>query len=630
MQLQTRVFRLERAQQAGNELEASFASEAPVVRPWGTEILVCTPEAVDLSRSIDGLPLLANHDARTLVGRARNLRVSARRLRGTISLFDNEAGRDTKAVIDGGHREVSLSYEVLQTEDAGDGVFRVTRWRPYEVSIVSIPADPTVGIQRSQRISFMDTQNQTDTGGNQAGAGNDAPQLTRSQRAAASAGVAAFQDRASRIADLAQRYSDRISSEEVQAAMQRGADAEGLQALVLERMTTRPTDTRGGIAPGDMPGTDPQHREWQRIAGGYSLQRAVMSMIEPGQYLRAGGREAEVSQELARRSGIQAEGLMVPMEAFFATQLAKLQRRDFTVGVSSEGGVTVGTNIRPDLWTDLLLPRSAAIALGAKLLLGLTGNLQLPKKALGTSPGWVSEVGAVGESLAAFGGVTLSPKRAGAYMEVSKQLLIQSSLPMEQLLREDLSETLLSEVDRVTLVGTGASNQPRGIVNTSGIGAVVGGTNGALLGWDHVTELEKAVANSNGIVNPGAMGYAINPNTQTRAKRTPKVAGTDTLMIGEQPIDARGLTQLNGYRCAVSTHLPSNGTKGTSSGVCSTVLFGDFSQAIIGIFGNGVDLVVDPFSLAINGMVRITANLYVDVGVRRANSFATMVDALTS
>jgi HK97 family phage major capsid protein/HK97 family phage prohead protease len=630
MQLQKRVFRLERAQQSGDELEASFASETPVVRSWGTEVLVCTPEAVDLSRSIDGLPLLANHDARTLVGRARNLRVSSRKLRGTISLFDNEAGRDTKAVIDGGHREVSLSYEVLQTEDAGDGVFRVTRWRPYEISIVSIPADPTVGIQRSQRISFMDTNNQPSAGGNQAGAANEPPALTRSQRAAASASMEAFQDRATRIADLARRYSDRISAEEVQGAMQRNADAEGLQALVLERMTTRHTDTRGGIAPGDMPGTDPQQREWQRIAGGYSLQRALLSMVDPGHYSRSGGREAEMSQELARRSGIQPEGLMVPMESFFATQLARLAKRDFSVGVSSEGGVTVGTNIRPDLWTDLLLPRSAAIALGAKTLFGLSSNLQIPKKAAGTTPGWVTEQGELSESGAAFGGVTLSPKRAGAFMEVTKQLVIQSSLAIEQLLREDLTETLLSEVDRVTLVGTGASNQPRGIANTSGLGAVVGGTNGAQLAWSHVLDLEKAVANANGIVNPQAMGYAINPAAQSWAKRTPKIAGTDTLMIGDTPIDARGLTVLNGYKCAVSTHLPANGTKGTASGVCSTLLFGDFSQAIIGFFGNGVDLVVDPYSLAINGMIRITANLYVDVGVRRANSFATMADALTA
>jgi HK97 family phage major capsid protein len=215
-------------------------------------------------------------------------------------------------------------------------------------------------------------------------------------------------------------------------------------------------------------------------------------------------------------------------------------------------------------------------------------------------------------------------------MEVTKQLIIQSSLAIEQILREDLTETLLAEVDRVTLVGLGTSNQPRGITNVSGVAAVVGGTNGAQLAWAHVLDLEKAVANANGIVNPAAMGYAINPSTQSWAKRTVKVAGTDTLMIGDTPIDARGLTVLNGYKCAVSTHLPSNGTKGTANAVCSTVLFGDFSQAIVGFFGNGVDLVVDPLSLAVNGMVRIVANLYVDVAVRRANSFATMTDALTA
>lgn len=622
MQLQTRVFRLEEVQQSGDELDASFASEAPVGRPGGyTEILDCSPGAVDLSRAKDGLPLLSNHDPKVLVGRARGLHIASRRLRGMVSFFDTPAGRDTRTAVAGGHREVSIAYEILDSRDEGGGVIRVTRWRPYEVSVVSTPADPTVGIQRSQRI-IMDTNtnNQAD--------GHDEPG-SRSQRTAAAKRQAEYQARAAEIAGLAQRYAAQLKPEDVQQAMERDADVLGLQALVLERMAPpKHTDTRGVPMRGDMPGIDPQQREWAGLVSGYSLQRAVLSRLDPTAYMRAGAREAEVSQEICRRSGIAAEGIMVPMEAMFAQQLSQLQRRDFSVGVSSEGGVTVATNIRPDLWTDLLLPRSAAIALGARVLSGLTGDLKMPKKAAGTTPGWTTEKGALSESGAAFGAVTLSPKRAGSFMEVSKQLLIQSSLPMEALLRDDLSETLLSEVDRVTLVGL-AMGEPRGIVNTSGIGAVIGGTNGAQLAWSHVLDLEKAVANANGIVTPSAVGYAINPSTQSWAKRTVKVAGTDTLMIGDQPVDAKGLTVLNGYKCAVSTHVPANGTKGSSGAVCSTVLFGDFSQAIIGIFGNGVDLVVDPYTIAVNGMVRIIANLYVDIGVRRANSFATMTDALT-
>lgn len=622
MHLQSRVFRLELARRSGDELDASFASETPVERSYGTEILVCTPEAIDMSRATDGLPLLSNHDMDLLIGRARGLHVASRRLYGKVSFFDTEAGRDMRAAVEAGHREVSISYETLTTEHDGAGTIRVTRWRPYEVSVVSVPADPTVGIQRSQRINYMDPTQQAD--------GHDNPdeRRSRSQRAAVAARQSAYAERASGIAVLARQYAGRISDADVQAAMDRDADMAGLQSLVLDRMTTPHTDTRG-IPQGDMPGTDPQQREWSRMISGYSLSRALLSKVDPSAYLRGAGREAEISQELAKRSGIQPEGIMVPAESFFATQLARLSRRDFSAGVSSEGGFTVGTDVRPDLWADLLLPRSAAIALGAKVLHGLSGNLQIPKKAVGTTPGWVAEKDAVQESAAALAGVTLSPKRAGAYVEVTKQLIIQSSMAVEQLLREDLSETLLSEVDKVTLIGLGSSNQPRGIANTSGIGAVVGGANGAQLAWSHVLELEKAVANANGIVNPGAMGYAINPSTQSWAKRTVKVAGTDTLMIGDTPVDAKGLTVLNGYKCAVSTHLPSNGTKGTSSGVCSTVLFGDFSQAIIGFFGQGVDLVVDPYSIAVNGMVRIVANLYVDIGVRRASSFATMADALT-
>jgi hypothetical protein len=111
-------------------------------------------------------------------------------------------------------------------------------------------------------------------------------------------------------------------------------------------------------------------------------------------------------------------------------------------------------------------------------------------------------------------------------------------------------------------------------------------------------------------------------------KRTPRHATlAEGLIMGDAPPDAGGFNVLNGYRCAVSSKVPNNLVKGTSGSVCSLLAFGDWSQIMVALFGGGVEIIVDPYSLATQGQVRITANLFADVGVRVAASFATMEDA---
>jgi len=79
----------------------------------------------------------------------------------------------------------------------------------------------------------------------------------------------------------------------------------------------------------------------------------------------------------------------------------------------------------------------------------------------------------------------------------------------------------------------------------------------------------------------------------------------------------------------LSTNCPANLTKGTSTGVCSAIIAGDFSQVIIGQFGTAADVVVDPYSKAEQGLTRVIINAFADVAVRRAAYFAAIVDALT-
>lgn len=135
-------------------VEASLASDTPVQRAGYREILDCTPGAVDLSRARDGLPLLMHHDTGQLVGRVHGIRADGKRLRGRLNFFETAAGKEAAAMIAGGHRELSVSYTVDATRPMANGDVLVTRWTLLEVSIVSIPADASIGASRSMNMNF--------------------------------------------------------------------------------------------------------------------------------------------------------------------------------------------------------------------------------------------------------------------------------------------------------------------------------------------------------------------------------------------------------------------------------------------------------------------------------------------
>jgi hypothetical protein len=103
------------------------------------------------------------------------------------------------------------------------------------------------------------------------------------------------------------------------------------------------------------------------------------------------------------------------------------------------------------------------------------------------------------------------------------------------------------------------------------------------------------------------------------------VAGNN--FIWEGP--AAPIGEMNGYKAGTSTLVPSTLTKGTASGICHAIIFGNWSELIIAMWG-GIELIYNPYSLDTTGSVRFTAHLYTDVGVRRVQSFAAMQDALLS
>jgi len=179
---------------------------------------------------------------------------------------------------------------------------------------------------------------------------------------------------------------------------------------------------------------------------------------------------------------------------------------------------------------------------------------------------------------------------------------------------------LAAKLEDVTIEGDG-SNEPTGITKTSGIGSVAIGTNGGAPTWASVTNLVKEVEVDNAVIADSS-AFLTNPKVKAKLANTAKGSG-DSVMILDAPWN-----ELYGYPMAITTHVPSDLTKGSTSGSCSAMIFGDFSQLMMG-FWSAPDILVDPYTGGSAGNTRVIVMQDVDVAVRHAQSFAAVLDYTT-
>lgn len=316
---------------------ASLASDEPCSRPGYTEILDCSPGAVDLSRAKEGLPLIRDHNPTRLVGRVYDVRADGKRVRGFLKFFDTQAGREALAEVKAGHREMSVSYQVIkdQPEDGGKTV-RVKRWALLEASIVSIPVDPTIGVFRVMRDegnSMSDDTNTSDAGDQQ----QQQQHLTRSQRRAAGQAQSGEHERVNSIRAIARSYKDWLQPNDAIDAVANGTSVEQFQNTILQRMQSPATDVTVPYGPAVIHHRDdPESRFLQ-----FSLPRSLAASIDPARHMRSAGMELEISRELARNSPLLVEGSMVPISAL----VPAIARRAMNAGTSNAGGSTIATGM---------------------------------------------------------------------------------------------------------------------------------------------------------------------------------------------------------------------------------------------------------------------------------------------
>ena len=355
----------------------------------------------------------------------------------------------------------------------------------------------------------------------------------------------------------------------------------------------------------------------QRDVNTFDLGKVLRSLNQGGSGSPLDGIEAEMileGEKEAREAGLGVNGIALPQILL----TGKETRAAMVAGTDANGGELIETAKRGllgDFYNSSVLEQAGALVLN-----GLQGNLDLPRYTAGTDPVKKAENAAAGEAGGTFASLSLSPKRLPAYIDISDQLLLQSPGVLEAFIGGQLRNQLNSVKETAFFHG-GGTLEPTGIAATSGIGSVVGGTNGAAPTWAHLVDLWKAVADDNADI--GALSYFMNTATIGKLLQTPKVASTDSVMVFNDL--AAGIL---GRPVRASNSVSSTLTKGSSSGVASAIFYGNANDFVVGYWGGVMLEMVRDTTGAKAGQRTLVANTYYDAGVLRPQSFAAMLDAL--
>jgi HK97 family phage major capsid protein len=610
--MQLREFLIE-PQKALNEedrtLEIAFSSEEPYERWWGTEILDHTPDAVNLKRLRNKAPFLSEHNRLDQIGVLENAWIDRDKKGRAVVRFSKKlrAQEEMQDVKDGIRTKISVAYmiheEVLEKSEGDHQTWRITKWEPLEVSLVSIPADDTVGVGRSATEPPKEKQQSTKeiiTMPDE----NNVKKEELNQDEIRKSGTQAERARVQKIMAMAAHLG---LDELAKKAVKDGTSASDFAELAFAEIRTNP-DT---VAKKHQPEIGLTPKEARQ----FSFLRAINALADPTnrQAQEAAAFEFEVSRAAAKKYGQKEGGILVPWDVL---------RRDLTAGTATGGAEFVATEVPSD-FIDVL--RNASYILqDATVLRGLQGDLAIPKIATGATAYWVAEGDPITESTPVTGSVPLAPHTLGAWTDISRKFALQSSVDAENLVRSDIAKSVALEIDRAALHGTGSNDQPKGVAAQQGIGSVIGGAAGAAPDWADIIDLESAVAVAN--ADLGNLKYYTNAKVRGKLKKTVVAAGTSADMVWDY---RSPMAPLNGYDVRVTNQVASNLVKGGSGAVCSAIFFGNWADLLVGMWGN-IELTVNPYALQTSGGIRVVALADVDIAVRHVASFAAMLDALTA
>ena len=582
-------------------VQLAFASEAPVERLYGIEILSCAPQDVDLTRLLDGGPFLMDHDPGEQVGVVMSASIDQDKVaRATVKLSRSEDGEELALdIADGIRTKVSVGYQVtrlLDKRERPDGQTEyVWAWMPYEISSVAIPADNSVGIGRAAaNVDAVAAIPQA----TEATAETVVIEVVTQEKRNMADELNTERERAKEILALGEHHK---MQGDAAKAVAEGMPVEQFRANVLGTLEKRLADAQKP----QMVGMDTA--EVKR----YSMVKAIRELADNG---RLTGLEKEAHEAVAK-SGKKTRGglsFLVPADVTFDNSYA---RGNILTTPAAQGGYAIQTNVLGGSFVDILRNKMVLSKLGATMLTGLQGDISIPAKLAAGSVAWIAEGSATTLSGLTFRQIPMVPKTIRCAQAFSRKMMMQASLDVEALVRNDLTMSIGVELDRVGLNGSGAGAEPRGLLNMASIGSVT--TTGAGLTWAAVCELESDVAIANADI--GSLAFCTNAKVRGKAKQTLKIStATNGVTLWE------ALTAM--YPAEVTNNMPSTLGVGSNASAC---VFGNWNDLLIGLW-SGQEVLVDPYSRSLYGEIQVVMFQEADVAARHEDSFSAVQDLITT
>lgn len=587
-------------------VRATVSSETPYPRTmwdeenkaWvrGHEVLGHAKGEIDESRMRDGLVVQDTHWG-DQIGIIRKPELKDGKLGGVIEFGcgerAQEIARDAAAGI---RRNMSVGYIVREYKKVGkaeDGmpIFRVTKWTPYEASFVNVPADTNIGVGR---VATPDENRETRAA--------DIAAVNQEEKQMDAKTIAAL---------MAQAERAHMKTADVTAMIEAGKTEAEIRSEIAERACAYADELAKKPAK-----PEPQKKtaifdggDERKIVKEYNLLNVIRALAKDGS--PDVGFEREISDEIAKAQHKDARGFYIPESVLVRAITGKTNVSGEIVG---NGAATVETSLLASQYIDELVGTTVLGAAGVQTVGGLVGDIAIPKGTAVTA-GWIAEKDNAPTTTPTFSQVPGTPHTAAANAILSRRLVIQSSLAVQNLVARLIMEAIGRAVEAAAFDGTGTNNQPTGLSATTGVGAVTmtagAPTKANLVDfWEKVYTANAAGAN---------MKYIGSPAVKALLCKTLDITTVSNGKAGDSAAIVGGVGA--GYLCSKDAKV--EGFDFLMSALCNSkkLYFGNWSEILM-CFWSGVDMIVDPYTYSAKGAWQVTAFQDCDVIVRHPAAFA--------
>jgi HK97 family phage major capsid protein len=639
--------------------EVAFSSEKEVLRrgffgDW-REVLGHDPSEVDMGRFESGRAAFLEEHRGVPIGVIESARLDKDRMgRASVRTSQTSRGQDAATDIEDEVRtNISVGYIpkraklIEENEEKGD-LWRVTSWEPVELSLVGVPADETVGVGRSLRDGYppvetegVEPPKEERKMGKKWVIGDDGKKREVEATDPRPAVEAPEQRTAVEVLDRdEERQKVRAEEQERIETIRALCKLNGVESDTADKFVRECTSVKdatseilklretGQGTPVAAPG-DPLDGLSGRDRKRWSFTRALR--LGAGMFSRDHGDESDADFRKVKFDGIEAE-------------VHRKLERDLPVGMERRGGILIPIDMRTDLEREeaffrrtlqsnvatkgaetiftgqgefIELFRSAAMVTraGARTLTGLTGPLGFVKQTGGVTVFWVGENPAadVADSDMAFGFVTMAQKTLQGSTGYTRQALLQSSLELDLMSRQEFVEAHARAIDKAAIYGKGAAGEPWGIYTSPGVNVIAfGGT----VAFGKLIDMATEVALDNAF--QGRLAYITSPKAAGKAMQTLVAAAAGSDMIWTGPFDNGVMANYPAFSTTQVSDvmLGSEETGGTNTGL----IFGNWAEVIFGLFGT-MELVVDPYTKKKKGVIEVTSFQMADLILRHGESF---------